>query len=254
MALVALCSAKGSPGTTTSALALAAMWPRAVVLADCDPAGGDVALRLPGPDGAPLDADRGLLSLAAVARRGLQPDDLATHLQQVVGGLDVLVGLGSAEQAAGLDPVWPVLGSMLARLPGTDVLVDVGRIGPGAATLALLRSAALVVVVARPEVASLFHARERLGALGSSLRSASIDHVRTAVLLVSDPSDQRGAQGARAAFAQAEHPPDHVWELALDPRGAGIFAGRSVPRPERTGLVRSATTTAAAVLAAVGGA
>ena len=43
--LIALCSVKGAPGVTTSALALALSWPRPVVLAELDPAGGDV---LPG--------------------------------------------------------------------------------------------------------------------------------------------------------------------------------------------------------------
>ena len=40
--LIALCSAKGAPGVTTSGLALALSWPRPVVLAELDPAGGDV--------------------------------------------------------------------------------------------------------------------------------------------------------------------------------------------------------------------
>ena len=40
--LIALCSAKGAPGVTTSGLALTLSWPRGVVLAELDPAGGDV--------------------------------------------------------------------------------------------------------------------------------------------------------------------------------------------------------------------
>ena len=83
MALVAFASAKGSPGASTAALAVAALWPRDVLLADCDPAGGDVALRMPDPDGAPLDPDRGLVSLAAAghAVTGLARSDAATFLQ-----------------------------------------------------------------------------------------------------------------------------------------------------------------------------
>ena len=47
MALIAVAADKGAPGVTTTALALAAVWPRPVLLAECDPAGGDLVYRLP---------------------------------------------------------------------------------------------------------------------------------------------------------------------------------------------------------------
>ena len=249
MALVVLASAKGAPGTTTAALALAALWPRPVLLADCDPVGGDVALRMPRLDGGPLDPDVGLVSLAAAARRGLQADTLHQHTQQVVGGLDVLVGLRAAEQSAGMDPLWPLLGGALASMPGVDAIADVGRIGPGSSVLPLLRSAHLVVLVVRPDLSSVFHTRERLAALTSTLRSSSIDAVRTAVLVVADPGDRRSVADVRDTMARLEHGPEHVWDIALDPKGARVFDGLAVSRPERTQLARSAA--AVAVAAAV---
>ena len=51
MALIAIASDKGAPGVTTSALALAAVWPRPVLLAECDPSGGDLAYRFPDSSG-----------------------------------------------------------------------------------------------------------------------------------------------------------------------------------------------------------
>lgn len=39
-------AAKGGPGVTTAAVALAAVWPRSAIVAECDPSGGDLALRL----------------------------------------------------------------------------------------------------------------------------------------------------------------------------------------------------------------
>ena len=48
MALIAVAADKGAPGVTTTALALAAVWPRPVLLAECDPAGGDLVYRFPG--------------------------------------------------------------------------------------------------------------------------------------------------------------------------------------------------------------
>jgi len=83
MALIAVAADKGAPGVTTTALALAAVWPRPVLLAECDPAGGDLVYRLPAADGGRLDQRRGLLSLAVAARRGLQPHQAWEHTQKL---------------------------------------------------------------------------------------------------------------------------------------------------------------------------
>ena len=61
MAIIALVSAKGSPGVTTSALACALAWHRRLVLAECDPAGGSI---LAGYLGGQLDGPRGIGELA----------------------------------------------------------------------------------------------------------------------------------------------------------------------------------------------
>jgi len=97
MALIAVAADKGAPGVTTASVALAAVWPRPVLLAECDPAGGDIVYRLPGAGGTRLDPRRGLLSLAVAARHGLQPDQVWEHTQKLHGGLDVL-----ASKAPGL--------------------------------------------------------------------------------------------------------------------------------------------------------
>ena len=72
MALITVASAKGSPGVTTTSLAMGALWPRQVLVAECDAAGADIPLRMSAEDGGVLDAERGLLSLAAAGRKGLQ--------------------------------------------------------------------------------------------------------------------------------------------------------------------------------------
>ena len=82
MALVVVASDKGSPGVTTTALTMAAVWPRRALLAELDPSGGDVALRLRGPRGAPLSSEVGLISLAVGARRGMRPEQIFEHPQQ----------------------------------------------------------------------------------------------------------------------------------------------------------------------------
>ncbi|MFD8811197.1 hypothetical protein ACFV23_06850, partial [Streptomyces sp. NPDC059627] len=94
MALIAIAADKGSPGVTTTAVALAAVWPRRVLLAEADPAGGDLVYRSAAAHGGPLNPNTGMLSIAATARRGLVPDQLWDHVQPLSGGLEVLVGLG----------------------------------------------------------------------------------------------------------------------------------------------------------------
>src|SRR3982074_1468642 len=68
MALIAIASDKGAPGVTTAALALAAVWPRPVLLAECDPAGGDLVYRFPAVGGGPLDPRAGGASPARGCR------------------------------------------------------------------------------------------------------------------------------------------------------------------------------------------
>ena len=46
MTLIAITGGKGAAGVTTTGTVLAAVWPSVAVLADCDPAGGDLAWRL----------------------------------------------------------------------------------------------------------------------------------------------------------------------------------------------------------------
>ena len=46
MSLIVIGAAKGGPGVTTAAVALAAVWPRRAIVAECDPSGGDLALRI----------------------------------------------------------------------------------------------------------------------------------------------------------------------------------------------------------------
>lgn len=127
MALIAVAADKGAPGVTTTALSLAAVWPRPVLLAECDPAGGDLVYRLPAADGGRLDQRRGLLSLAVAARRGLQPQQTWEHVQKLNGGLDVLAGVTNADQGAGLNLLWGPVGRVLAGNAQADVIADCGR-------------------------------------------------------------------------------------------------------------------------------
>jgi MinD-like ATPase involved in chromosome partitioning or flagellar assembly len=240
VALVALVSAKGSPGTTTTALVAAALWPRDAVLVDADPAGGDVALRLPRADGRPVDPDRGLLSLLPLARRDLPPAVLHQHTQRLAGGVPLLAGLSGPEQAAAVTPLWGALGRSFAGLEDADVLVDAGRTAATSAHLPLLQQCDAVVCVLRADVPGYVHARDRLAALAPHLVRPSGRPVRTGVVVVAPERAARDVEGVRTMVERDLPAVEVLGHLAWDPEGAAVFAGAPRSRPERTLLVRSA--------------
>jgi MinD-like ATPase involved in chromosome partitioning or flagellar assembly len=239
VALVTIASAKGSPGVTTTALALAALWPRPVVLAECDAAGADIPLRMAAVDGGVVDPDRGLLSLAAAGRKGLTPELVLAHTQQIIGGLDVLAGARIPEQAAGLTNIWPMLGPVLADVKGHDVIADCGRLGPTTPQSSLLTASRLLILVCTDEASSVVHLRERLTALAPRLDPASPVGTPIAIAVVADPKARDSVGQVRAALERVNVPLRAVWHIARDPKGAGFFHGRVSGRADKTLLVRS---------------
>lgn len=240
MGLIAVASAKGSPGATTTALLMGALWPRPVIVAECDPHGGDVAARMAASDGGTLDPDRGLLSLGAAGRKNLHADLVPEHTQQVVGGLDVLVGVRVPEQSAGLAHQWGQLGPILAAIPGYDVIADVGRLGAATPQNVMLAAASDLVMVCDDQPSNVVHLRERILALEATLRPASTNGTRIHVLVVTDPRRGRPVKEISDALGRAAAPVTDVHQLARDRKGAGFFAGRVDGRADRTALVRSA--------------
>ena len=266
MALLAIAADKGSPGVTTTATALAAVWPRPVLLAETDPSGGDLVYRGTAAHGGPLDPNTGLLSLAASARRGLAPQQLWQHSQRLAGGLDVLVGLAVAEQSAALAGLWPTLGRAFRHLSesnlagsdpagsggaaangtgtaaaaGCDVLADCGRLGPDSPALDLLPDASLILLVARTEPEHLARVRDRAFALSQRLGNGP----PVGVLLVVDPKHSQRLTGqVNSLLAPAGARVMGV--LAEDPSGAEQLAGRRRGALGKSLLIRSARQTAA---------
>jgi MinD-like ATPase involved in chromosome partitioning or flagellar assembly len=235
---VALFSAKGAPGVTTTAMLVASLWPRPALLADCDPAGGDVGLRLPAPDGRPLDLARGMLSLLPVARRGIEPATLFEHTQQVVGGGEVIVGVTGPEQAAAAVPaVWSTLAKAFDQLDDHDVILDLGRLDSTSPVLALAQVADVVVCVLDANVAGVFAARARLRTMLPVLASA--DRLGTKVGVLVRATDRREALSASAVIHDEFPDLIDLGQVAHDRSGARLFDGQRVSRPERTLLVRS---------------
>lgn len=151
-------SVKGSPGVTTSALAItvALHGHAGIVLADCDPAGGDVAPRLGLPD-AP-----GAVELA-VASRNEDVDELTAnrYTQGLATGVRVIaIPAGACQATAAMEelahlPRHPV--AELARMQGIVVIADVGRLGNGSPAGPIAAASDVVAVVVRPELDAVAH-------------------------------------------------------------------------------------------------
>jgi hypothetical protein len=163
MAVFALISPGGSPGVTTTALALALTWPKPVVVAECDPSCGDI---LAGLFAGHLKAPRGLLGAAFEAGRGAGA--IASELNSQLVPLDdtgsrtFLAGISDPRQALGLSPVWPAIATALASLPA-DVIADCGRLDAGGSQpLSVLAEASAVLMVMRPTLRQVARARPRI--------------------------------------------------------------------------------------------
>jgi MinD-like ATPase involved in chromosome partitioning or flagellar assembly len=241
MALIAIASDKGAPGVTTAALALAAVWPRPVLLAECDPAGGDLVYRFPAVGGGHLDPRRGVLSLAVVARRGMQPQQVWDHVQKLHGGLDVLAGVTNAEQGAGLSLLWGPIGKALASMPQADVIADCGRLGADGPLYDLLAEATTVVLVSKVHVADVIRLRDRATAFAAAAQSRGRRNFGVGVVVVADHKKFRASLGeVQHVLGQANAPATVLGGIAHDPKGADLLSGEWGGNLDRTMLIKTA--------------
>lgn len=157
MALIALTSANGSPGVTTSALGLALAWPRPVVLVDADPTGSR-AIPAGYLRGGELPTTRTVVDLAVSLRAGTLVDDLPRSVFTLPDSrVQVLAGPLNHLQAQALGSLWEPLAAALKALErnGQDVIIDVGRLGLDGAPTPLLTSADLALLVTRSSLPAL---------------------------------------------------------------------------------------------------
>lgn len=241
MALIAVAADKGAPGVTTTALALAAVWPRPVLLAECDPAGGDLVYRLPAADGGRLDPRRGLLSLAVAARRGVAPQQTWEHVQKLNGGLDVLAGVTNADQGAGLNLLWGPVGRVLAANAQADVIADCGRLGADGPLYDLLAEAALIVLVTRASLGEVVRLRDRAAALGAALHKRSRPGLLADVVVIADNKHFRTSIAEIGeALRQTSAPARVAGGLADDGKGADLLRGEWGGKLDKSLLIRTA--------------
>jgi hypothetical protein len=224
--VVAFASVKGAPGVTTATCLVAATWPvhRKVAVVECDPSGADLAARFG------LSSKCGWSSFATASRRTPSTPEIGPHLQQLPGGLDVLVGARSSD---GGDPA---TASALVSSAGTDpdgpwdLLVDLGRLLPGTpSTERWLELSDGVALVVRSDVASVLQIRDG----SSDLLAGCHDRVG---LVVVPTGEFPGSEIERFTGLPL------IGEIPFDPAGAAIATGRqgSRRRLSRSLLVTSA--------------
>jgi hypothetical protein len=185
MTLYAMVSPGGAAGCTTTALAITLTWPQPVILAECDPAGGDIVAGL---FAGHLPAPRGLLGVAYEAGRGVAA--MSAEAGGQLAALDgsgtrmFLAGLSDPRQAPGMAPAWPAIARMLSGQP-CDVIADCGRLDAGdGQPAAVLAEAQLVAMVMRSSLRQIASARPRIEMLAQLLGGPE----RIGLLLVGDKS------------------------------------------------------------------
>jgi hypothetical protein len=251
MALIAIAADKGSPGVTTASVALAAVWPRPVLLAECDPAGGDLVYRLPDAGGGRLDPRRGLLNLAVAARRGLAPHQVWEHSQKLHGGLDILAGVSGAEQGAGLELLWGSVGRLLADVPQADVIADCGRLGADGPIYDLLAHAASVVLLTRATVGEVVRLRDRATAVTAALAKRGWTGARVKVVVIADYRHIGAAtdEVGQALRSGSGTPARVLGGLAHEPKSAEQLSGQWGGKLDRSMFIRTARSIAAGLAA-----
>ncbi|MGP4115008.1 hypothetical protein ACTWP5_29410 [Streptomyces sp. 4N509B] len=232
--MFAVASVKGSPGVTTTVMALAASWPADAdggvrpVVVEADTAGGDLAARLG------LAHVPGLLDVAAAARRP-RPGSVLGAAQELPFGVRAVLapaGAGQCREAVRL------LGADAGRVlrGGPDdvgtVLVDVGRVETLDQGLAGVADG--LVLVTRGGVDALAHLfpHRELAAL-----------TRRVVVAVVGPCAYGPAEIAAVSGAH------QVVRVPWTPASAAVLCGTSAKRLRASGWRRSPLLAAAERLA-----
>jgi len=220
MTVVPVLSLSGAPGVTTLACLIASTWPDQgpVMVAECDPSGGDLAARFG------LMSTVGWRSLAAAVRRTGPTTPLHPHLQGLPGGLPVLIGAEEGTPLAADAPEALVVRDAPGGGRGDGVVVvDLGRASRDLTdTGGWLEAGDLSILVVRDDAAAALRVRDRAAELldrtdgrlglvvvgGSSFRCRELAEFTGIAALgdvAFDPENAAVASGASGASRRLEH-------------------------------------------------
>lgn len=245
MSSVLFLSLAGSPGVTTTALAMTMTWPQSALLVEADTSRYSTVL--PGFLRAQVPHTRGIGELSVLSNNsgGL---DLNQIWGQTISLVDdqpegaperrLVPGFKDPAAARAMDGFWPQLGSAVASFEGMgmDVLIDAGRWNVSDRRQALLKLADVVVIVARPTLPDLVATHVRLPSIREQLAVAG--HEGSLALLLVEPSSGPRLPSAEIRKALGLEP---LGRIAWDEKTAPVFsAGETAARRfEKTSLGRS---------------
>lgn len=238
MAVVALASASGSPGVTTTALGLTLLWPRPVLLIEADPTGGSALLA--GYFRGTREYDGGLIELALTA------NNLSAALADVARPIEgttvsFVAGTRSHTQASALRDLWAPLAETLGELEttGQDVIVDAGRLGLHGSPQPLLDAADLSLLVSRTTLPHL----SALRSWAEAFQRPALDWHQSAVLLIGEGQPYNAHDVTAAVNLPVLAP------LADDPESAAVFSRGAQPpkRSETRPLAKTLTAASASI-------
>jgi len=231
--LFAVCSDRGAPGSTTTALVLAAARGLPAVVVEPDPYGGDLALRLrpDGNRGHPLPPTPTVLGVAAgrsadrpqaspIGMRAERRDEPRHQdlwregSHELNRTVRVVPGFLTAEQGTSL--AWPVLTAAL-QAQTVPIFADLGRIHTGSPSMPLAAAADALITVCRGDMGSVTHLTERLEQLVTAIAERN---GRPPLVLPVVVAERR--HGARLAARVAEILSETAAAPAL--RGVGWLA------------------------------
>lgn len=245
-------SAKGSPGVSTTALACTLSWPWRTLLAECDPAGGDILAGYLG--GLEIPTPIGLLPLAAAELRNQAEQAFPGQLVDLDAGNPghrlVLPGITDPVQAGTIRPTWQRLAEFFRGLEhgdgGFDVIADCGRLATNAPPWPLLHRADLVLLVLRPgSLRTIAPAVPAVAQLRRELTEHATGPGSVAAVLIGD-----GRYGRREVEQQLQIPV--LAELPADRRTAAVLSdGGGRLRGTET-LLRAAATCEPTIRQAIG--
>lgn len=218
--MIAVGSVKGSPGATTFAVALAAVWPgEPPVLVEVDCAGGDLGGWHWVPD------SPGLASLANACRAGTVY--LADHLTVLPCGVEaVLAAAGRLPATVAVDLLAQADPALWAK--ERAAIADVGRLEPSSPGTAIAELADVLLVVSRGDEVSLLR-----------VSGSGLPHQLTRLVLAG------GSRYPIREVAEMTGLPVAA-ELPWDVHAAQVICGR---RPARRGWTRRGLPAAARALA-----
>ncbi|MEO7398318.1 MAG: hypothetical protein ABIW84_07130 [Ilumatobacteraceae bacterium] len=189
MAVIAVGSLHGAPGTTLLALDLARFCAGETLLIEADPDGGCLAARLD------LALKPGLTELAGAARVGIAAEDLWRFAQPIDFDVAVVVAHPAAEQVhAALRAGCAHVGRALAEL-GRDVVIDVGRLRPGSPALGFAALADRLLIMSENSVEAV---------VALTHRAKVLDGLADALVVLTDAkpygADEIAATGGRCVW------------------------------------------------------